>query len=56
MSQQYHIQSETTKYYIISGFESSGDIVLTVDGKDSIPEHSVRIQLSNFLAVMLAMY
>jgi len=54
MSKQYHIQSENMKYYIISEDEKEGDTVTTVEGKISIPEHSVCIQLSHFLGVTLA--
>ena len=53
MSKQYHIHSENTKYYIISETEKEGDTVVTVDGKISTPEHSVCIELSDFLGVML---
>lgn len=47
MSQQYHIQSETTKYYLATAFQKEGELVFTSDGEGSIPEHSVRIQLSH---------
>ena len=51
MSQKYHIQSEDTKYYIISHNEKEGEIIITLDGKVSVPEYSVRVQSSHFLGV-----
>ena len=48
MSQKYHIQSEDTKYYIISHNEKEGEIIITLDGKVSVPEYSVRIDLPIF--------
>jgi hypothetical protein len=52
MSQSYRIQSQDTKYYVISHREVEGEIVITQNGKDIIPKNSVRIQLSNFLGII----
>jgi len=48
MSQNYHIQSQDTKYCLISHYEVEGE----KNGLGSFPEHSVRIQRSHFLRII----
>ena len=52
MTQKYHIKSKNTGFYLLSENEADQDVVSTRDGRTSVPEHSVRIQLSYFIEVV----